>query len=562
MTGLVLLVPLVIIAAGAWHSRFMSDDGFIDLRVVREVLAGHGPVFNPGERVEASTSPLWIAFLVVGDVVLPLRLEWIAVLMGITLTVLGVGLTIFGAIRLSPDVVRPRTWWLPVGALLVAVMPPMWKFASSGLENGLSFAWLGGSFAVLAVWSSGDRRLRYPAAVLLGLGPLVRPEIGLFTLAFLGVVLAGQWRDDTWARRLALLGAAFALPFAYEVFRMGFFASLVPNSALAKEASRPYWSSGWHYLRQATEPYVLWIPLVLLAATAYVPLCIDLHRNHRRRGLLLVIVLVITALVDAIYIIRVGGDFMRARLLLPALFALAAPVAVVPFRRAYAAALLLVPWAFVALVWLRSPGDSPATFGPATKNLVTAEQFGYAPGGRALTWYDGKGVYFLEHKLPATPGAHDPGLTGYGVGILAYSQGADTYVLDLLGLGDAFTSHLKLVHRGVVAHEKPLPFPWIAARLTSDSSQLTEKDFTLPKFFVAGRLDHPGGEPFQSRIADARKALQCGELKDFITDYSGRLDVGRFVSNVGDAFRNYTFRIPPEPRDAVARYCRSASSSG
>ena len=68
-----------------------------------------------------------------------------------------------------------------------------------------------------------------------------------------------------------------------------------------------------------------------------------------------------------------------------------------------------MPWAFVALVWLRSPGDSPTTFGPATKNLVTAEQFGYAPGGRALTWYDGKGVYFLEHKLPATPGGTIPG---------------------------------------------------------------------------------------------------------------------------------------------------------
>ena len=26
---------------------------------MRQILAGHGPVFNPGERVEANTSALW-----------------------------------------------------------------------------------------------------------------------------------------------------------------------------------------------------------------------------------------------------------------------------------------------------------------------------------------------------------------------------------------------------------------------------------------------------------------------------------------------------------------------
>ena len=36
--GLVLLVPVLILAAGAWHFRWMSDDGFINLRVVREVV--------------------------------------------------------------------------------------------------------------------------------------------------------------------------------------------------------------------------------------------------------------------------------------------------------------------------------------------------------------------------------------------------------------------------------------------------------------------------------------------------------------------------------------------
>ena len=44
---------------GAWQRRWIADDGLIVLRTVRNLLAGNGPVFNEGERVEANTSTLW-----------------------------------------------------------------------------------------------------------------------------------------------------------------------------------------------------------------------------------------------------------------------------------------------------------------------------------------------------------------------------------------------------------------------------------------------------------------------------------------------------------------------
>ena len=46
-----------------FQRRWISEDAFIDLRVVRNLLAGHGPVYNIGERVEAFTNPLWVALL-------------------------------------------------------------------------------------------------------------------------------------------------------------------------------------------------------------------------------------------------------------------------------------------------------------------------------------------------------------------------------------------------------------------------------------------------------------------------------------------------------------------
>jgi arabinofuranosyltransferase len=42
-----------------WRQRWIADDGDIVARTVREILAGNGPVFNPGERVESFTSVLW-----------------------------------------------------------------------------------------------------------------------------------------------------------------------------------------------------------------------------------------------------------------------------------------------------------------------------------------------------------------------------------------------------------------------------------------------------------------------------------------------------------------------
>ena len=49
-------LPALMIAVGGWQHRWMDEDAFINLRIVDQIFAGHGPVFNACERVEASTS--------------------------------------------------------------------------------------------------------------------------------------------------------------------------------------------------------------------------------------------------------------------------------------------------------------------------------------------------------------------------------------------------------------------------------------------------------------------------------------------------------------------------
>ena len=45
---------IVLIAIAGAHRRWMSDDGYINARVVEQILAGNGPVYNAGERVEVT----------------------------------------------------------------------------------------------------------------------------------------------------------------------------------------------------------------------------------------------------------------------------------------------------------------------------------------------------------------------------------------------------------------------------------------------------------------------------------------------------------------------------
>src|SRR5215217_1048972 len=262
---LLCVVPVILIVWVGWSHRWTSDDGFVNFRVIRQIWAGNGPVFNMGERVEAATSPLWVGLLLVGDAVLPLRIEWIAALAAIFLTASGVAFAELGAVTLWRRAFIGRVI-MPAGVLVFVALPPVWDFTTSGLESGLSIGWLGASWAVLVrTVLQGGRpkggRSAWWVCVLVGLGPLVRLDLGLMTVGFVAVLVLFE---KQWRYRVRVAAFAFGAPVAYEFFRMAYYAAIVPNTAIAKEAGRSDWGRGWRYFLDFATPYHLWIPLVLL----------------------------------------------------------------------------------------------------------------------------------------------------------------------------------------------------------------------------------------------------------------------------------------------------------
>ena len=79
LTRISLWVTVTVVSAlwawGAWQRRWIADDGLIVLRTIRNLLAGNGPVFNAGERVESNTSTAWTYLVYLGSLIGgPLRL--------------------------------------------------------------------------------------------------------------------------------------------------------------------------------------------------------------------------------------------------------------------------------------------------------------------------------------------------------------------------------------------------------------------------------------------------------------------------------------------------------
>ena len=87
---LFMLVPVAVLVVLGWTHRWVEEDAFLNFRIVDQIHAGHGPVFNIGQRVEVATSPLWLAMLTVARTVVPfVRIEYLSIAGGLVLTGLG-----------------------------------------------------------------------------------------------------------------------------------------------------------------------------------------------------------------------------------------------------------------------------------------------------------------------------------------------------------------------------------------------------------------------------------------------------------------------------------------
>jgi hypothetical protein len=251
VAGTVIAAGVFLVAyARIWH--FLTDDVFISLRYAQNLVAGHGLVYNPGERVEGYTNFLWTLFLAVPFLLhLPPTLFVKLSLAALTLAT-GYFIVRLGRASglLAGEGRAPWLAWVP--AWLFLASPVMIHRAADGLET-IPFTFL----LVLAttlffeetcrsgatrVQSGTTRSAAAPAratgrsgAVFAALA-LMRPD-GVAFAPLLLAIAALRRVDRRDLIRFALLALG---PVAlYFVCRWAYYGQLLPNTLYAKGGGDP-----------------------------------------------------------------------------------------------------------------------------------------------------------------------------------------------------------------------------------------------------------------------------------------------------------------------------------
>ena len=314
---------LALLAYLAYISRFFVDDAFISFRYARNLLEGHGLVWNPGERVEGYSNFLWILELAAIWAVTGVPPEDAARWLSVAYTAATLGAMAWWAWSLPGLRERGLVWWMALALLCSSATFALWTSAGGLETRQFTFFVL---LAVVALTAHrGSRGGLAVASLSLALASLTRPEgplIAACCFAWWAAQEAASASEErpgsggvrAWAwgalRRMDWRGALWlALPFALIVgahflWRYSYYGEWFPNTYYAKFV-RPWWDVGLRYLAAAGLETGLYLLLPLAAWGAWA-------RWRERRDLAYALPLLIIAL-HAAHIARVGGDNFQWR---------------------------------------------------------------------------------------------------------------------------------------------------------------------------------------------------------------------------------------------------------
>jgi hypothetical protein len=214
--ALMLSLGLVGLGVGWWASAILLDDAMITFRVAENLAYGHGFVYNSGERVQVTTTPLYTLILVPG--------VWVsgsapqtALILNIILSGLMPVLAFDLGRRLSGRITG-------VGGALLLTLAPLLVIAFS-MESYLYVA------LILASLDAYAARRWQLAGILAGLTALVRGDAVLLGACMLSY-------DFLTARRLRwrLIVPAIAIPAGWYLFATFYYGSPFPATLQAKAA--------------------------------------------------------------------------------------------------------------------------------------------------------------------------------------------------------------------------------------------------------------------------------------------------------------------------------------
>jgi arabinofuranosyltransferase len=456
LAGFLFLAGCFLILRKAW----ISEDAFITLRHVDNFIQGYGPVFNVSERVEGFTHPLWFGIIAFFRW-LGLTAKGAALLPGLLASFAALYILFF-KIRIQGE--SGKTSFLnPAAAVLIGTSAFI-DFGTSGMETALSYLLL----ALYAKFLLENRWIKKPfiTGLIAALLILNRPDFGIFFVLLLLLYLYEMLKKNIPLKNfLRFLVFPLLLVGGYQLFRMGYYAALLPNPFYAKSGSGVYWSQGFKYLVDLFQGSLFPAVLLLFLLMLFLP---EGRRNVKPR-----LIVLFSGVLHGIFVVRGGGDFMHGRFLLPAFLLITLSLTGV-YDRFFQKKTVLKLACVVGclLLFFASLSVIPEQkHGQPFHNNVSDERFFYYKDDiiplkhlftdtMIIIWKT-IGINYRNlaerTKLPVRIAYKNVGFTGF-------YAGPRVYVCDELGLNDPVVSRIKLAQRKRPGHEKNAPFGYLILR--------------------------------------------------------------------------------------------------
>jgi arabinofuranosyltransferase len=446
-----LLFGILLAASAALilSTSFIQDDAYISFRYARNLAAGNGMVWNVGDDqpVQGYTNFLWTALMTL-PIGLGISVEEYIKVLGIAIGLL----TIIFAYRFAADLFKSRRKAL-VPALLLSTNYSFLAYCTGGLETQLvallaTICWY---IAYRAVNQKSENNLDYlkgiysqQASILLisvvaGLAFLTRPDSVLISVPCIAYTTTALFRDGSvrcW-NILPPLTLPFATILAAKLsFSYFYYGSILPNTFYIKADSFSLINLklGAFYLLQFLVFYGL-IPIIFLLVFRVLS---ARHAIHLSKVELIYWFLGSAVLLTWLYSLRVGGDFMEFRFLVPIMpiFFILLSKSIISLAPKYAFIILICLPFFSAINFLFS---LPRLYGVESIRQLNNHIFHPSENWIGI-------AKSLNSIFPDSPKDVTIGITPAGV--IPYYSGLKS--IDLLGLNDRY-----IARDGVVIGSRP-----------------------------------------------------------------------------------------------------------
>ena len=429
------LACLGVILRSAW----VCDDAFITLRTVDNFVNGHGLRWNPHERVQSFTHPLWMGLLSVFYFVTREPFY--------TTCLVSFGVSAVFLAMLVKQHGRHASG-LAMALFGLMVCKSFVDYSTSGLENPLTHVLLCLLFAAHWDREPGTRTL-LRVALLAGLAGLNRLDTLVLVAPPLAAAAAGALRRDGFGRTLGALALGFTPLVAWLLFATFYFGAPFPNTAYAKLSTgvSPLLSlqMGLKYVAASALCDPASVLLVLAG------LVVAWRREFRGSRIVLVSIALWVA-----YLLKIGGDFMVGRFWLPPVVLSAVVLARTPLSwRGLLTLPLLVGLASLGLLRANSPLRVGPGYDRHDENLTTwffknvaderAYYFQHLGLFKASGPFDPSSIQWAARgmRFGEAVRAGGPNVIEWGpVGMFGYYAGHEARIVDHFALTDPLLARL------------------------------------------------------------------------------------------------------------------------